>query len=82
MTYDLEQPLAPQVDLEMARLLWRRMGHTTNPERERRIALDARDIINQGFPAAFAFPEAYSLELLLYGDPDCQNRIVGLLPTR
>lgn len=79
--YDFSKPLAPQVDREMARLLWAGLGYEHDDERVERIAQDAREIIDEGFPAVFAFPEAYYSEIAIYGDPKATPfEIIGLLP--
>lgn len=78
MSYDLAKPLAPQVDREMARLLWEKMGQAYDADRVERIAVDARNVMDEGFPADFAFSEAYFLELTMYGDPQVKQS-VGLM---
>lgn len=79
MDYDLNQPLEPQIDRELARLLCEKLGHQFESERVERIAKDARDIINQGFSPHFAFSEAYHTELDMYGDPQSKCQPIGLM---
>lgn len=83
MTYDLSKPLAPQVDREMAEQISVKLGFNLDADRLDRIAKDARAIFGElGCSMAFAFGEAFDMEILLYGDPHApKQQFIGLVNT-
>lgn len=63
------EELETEISKRLCRELTLRLGYSFDDERIKRMAMDMREIMAQGFSGAFAVAEALDTELLLYGDP-------------